>query len=177
MSTVTSYLPQFQEMIPSFFPYIMPVAEIYGTITSYTNYSCPLKWIIRTRGHYRYYYTEIQQRINDTRDRVLSNYTFWSTNFVQVGKSMDTGLTDVLQILTTNNCPLDFITNYMDTLKTNLTLNIIYLSTLSQHYMSVTNTIPVGLAYVFPNLLIKALTRASIMSFGDLGRAVHYVSF
>lgn len=176
MATVIDYLPQFRATIPDFFPDIMPVAEIYGTVTNYTTYSCPLKWIVRTRGRYIYYYTEIQQRINDTRDNVLSNYTFWSENFVQVGDSMDTGLADIQGILTTNNCPAEFVTDYMNVLKNNLTLTIIYVTTLQQHYLAVTDTVPANLAYAFPNELIKALTRQSIMSFGDLGRAVHYVS-
>lgn len=176
MSTISNFIPYFLNLIPDYFPNIMPVAAIYGTITTYTNYSCPLKWIVRTRGRYIYYYTEIQQRINDTRDRVLANYTYWSNNFVQVGNSLDAGLADVKTILTTNNCSTGFITNYMDMLKLNLTLNIIYINTLQQYYQTVAYTVPATLAYAFPNELIKALTRTSIMNFGDLGKAVHHAS-
>lgn len=176
MSTVASYLPSYGDTIPQFFPDIMGVADLYATVTSYTRYSCPLKWIIRTRGRYIDYYTEIQQRINDTRDRVLANYTFWSENFNQTGDSVDQGLTQLQDIMTQNQCDAEFVTQYLDTLKQNMTLAILRVNDLQQYYQLVAGTIPVDLPYAFPNELIKALTRQSIMSYGDLGRAVHYVS-
>lgn len=175
MSTVIPYLTQFEEMISSFFPDIMPVADLYASVTNYTTYSCPLKWIVRTRGRYVYYYTEIQTRINDTRDTVLANYTYWSDRFMTLGDSLDADVTELLEILTENGCDSDFQTSFIDSLQQNITISINAINNLYQYYTMI-SPVSASLAYAFPNELIKALQRQSIMNFGDLGRAVHYVS-
>lgn len=176
MSPLAAQIAATQTKIGTYFPDVTHVAPLYRSLMSLTNYACALRWIIWTRERYVSYYMGIQHSIDQTRNRISANHTYWSTHFLGIGEKIDKAVTEIEALL--SHCGSGFKTEFMATFKIRLTQRIQSIHKIETLYAGLSSSVvSKDLILAFPTEIVNFFNDNSIIKYVDDANAIYRVSF